>query len=188
MGKAVRIAATAIVLIIGLLFVLRCCLAADKSVLSDPVVTDALRSAAADGDAAVTSVERIDREMSENGWFCAYALWYCEEASEVQVSVRWNDSAYTYTDMEKGHEYAFHLLNETTGETCPATAVEKTDRFMYHYRHLVIPGAVIGAEDQISVVMELRDGHEDSQVVKYALQPLKAKKLPSAVLRALETP
>ncbi len=103
----------------------------------------------------------------------------------MQVTVRWNDSAATYTDMEKGHEYTFHLLNETTGETYPATAVGKTDRFMYHYRHLVVPGVVIGAEDQISVVMELRDGYEDTQVVKYALQPLIEKRLPSSVRKAL---
>ncbi len=176
MEKIIKRFATAVVFIICGLFIIRCCMVADKSVFSDLTATPALIAAYSDGEVAVKTV-KVEREIADDGYFSAYAFYYTPEAGEVQVTVRWNDSVYSYTDMPEGTEYTFHLLNETTGETYPATAIMSKKRSLYNYRKLTASGVNLGEEDTLVVVMELRDGFESTQVVRYGEQPFKDYKL-----------
>ena len=175
MKKTVKILATAIVLIVCAMFVLRCCMAADKSKFSSLDATDELKAAYSDG-ASETYTVKMSREMSEDGYFSAYAFYFNRECSEVQLAVRWNDSAYGYTGMEAGHEFAFYIYNETTGEKYPAEAVGEYSFSMYNYRKLVAHGVSLEDNEQLVAVMELRDGYESRQVIKYAEQPLREYK------------
>ena len=172
MKKTVKILAYAILFIICAMFIFRCCMAADKSKFSKLEATDALRDAYADGVSEMFSV-KIEREMSEDGYFSAYGFYYNSEVGEVQLAVRWNDSVYDYTDMEKGHEFSFYLLNETTGEKYPMTAVGSSKFSFYNYRKLTADGVSVENDEQLTVIMELRDGYESRQIIKYDEQPFK---------------
>lgn len=184
MVKAIKRVATAILFIICGMFVLRCCMVADKSVFDDLTATPTLVSAYADGNMTVKTV-KVEAEIADDGYFSAYSFYFVPENGEVQITVRWNDSVYNYTDMTEGHEYSFHLLNETTGETFPLTALESKKRSIYNYRKLDAVGVNLGDSDKLTVVMELRDGFESTQVIRYAEQPLEVHKLSGGEKKAL---
>ena len=155
----------------------RCCMVSDKSRYSDPAPTDALISAYSDGESEIYTV-KVAAELADDGYFCAYGFYYNPESGQVQVAVRWNDSVYEYTDMEEGYEYTFYLLNETTEEKYPCTATESDKASMYNYRRLTADGVRLESDEKLTIVMELRDGNESSQVIKHAEQPFKTYKLP----------
>ena len=176
MGKIISRVATAIILAICALFVARCIIMADKSTFSKPIATDELREAYADGDLQLLTAETY-RENSVEGYFSAYGFYYEPTSGEVQFAVRWNDSAYEYTGMSPLVDFTFHLGNNTTGETFPAVSVDTDKKFMYNYRKMIADGVVVGENDEIEVVMELRDGYESTQVIKYAEQPFEEYKI-----------
>ena len=185
MENIVKKTATAIVLILCLMFIVRCCMAADKSVFSALTPTDSLCCAWHNGDADVKTV-KVEREIADDGYFAAYAFYYCPASGEVQFAVRWNESVYEYTDMEPGHEFSFHLLNETTGETYPAVCLDEDSRAMYSYRKLAAYGVSCADDEQLTAVMELRDGYESTQVLKFAEQPYQEYKIPRKIRKQLE--
>lgn len=176
MVKFIKRLATAILFIICGMFILRCCMVADKSVFDELYATDSLIAAYADGELDVKTV-KVEKEIADDGYFSAYAFCFVPETGEVQVTVRWNDSVYEYTSMEEGYEYTFHLLNETTGETFPLTPLDAKKRSMYNYRKLSASGVNLGEADTLTVVMELRDGFESTQVIRYGEQALEEYKL-----------
>lgn len=178
MEKFVKYTASAILFILCGMFIFRCCMVADKSTFDSLDLTDGLASALADGETTVWTVDRVEREISESGYFCAYAFYWIPESSEVQCTVRWNDSAYEYTGMDAGYEYTFHLLNETTGETFPCTAISSEKNSIYNFRKLVSSGVNLTDTERLTVVMELRDGYTDTQIIKFAEQPMKEYKVP----------
>lgn len=184
MGKVIRYAATAFVFIVCGLFILRCCMAADKSKFSALTATDALRSAWADGESEVLTC-RVEAELAEDGYFSAYGFFWNPESGEMQFAVRWNNSVYRYTDMPEGHEYVFEVRNETTGETWPARAIAADSMSVYNYRKMTAEGVTIGEGDLVSVVMLLRDGFESRQVLKHAEQPLGPAKIKKAFLEEI---
>ena len=184
MEKVVKTIGVIIVLSLCGMFVIRCILVADKSAFSSPSATDALKSAYADGESLTYTVE-ISPEMAEDGYFSAYGFYYNVESGEVQFAVRWNNSVYDYTDMEKGYEYTFLLRNETTGEEYAAVSFDSTEKFMYNYRHLKAEGVSIGENDEVTAIMELRDGFESRQVIKYGEQPMEEYKIKSGFKKEL---
>lgn len=185
MEKFVKNFATFILLAVCAMFVIRCFMVADKSVFSKPMPTDLLKSAYSDGESVTYTVD-IQKEISDDGYFSAYAFYYTPESGEVQLAVRWNDSVYEYTDIAAGHEFSFYLLNETTGAKYPMTAVESKDKNIYNFRRLTAEGVSLGENEQMVVVMELRDGYVSTHPLKYAEQMMDEYRLPSSVRKEME--
>jgi len=183
-GKVVRIVATVFVFVVIGLFVIRCWMVADKSRFSDPIPTDALRSAWADGESGMLTV-KISAELAKDGYFSAYGFYFNPESGEAQFAVRWNRSVYSYTDMPEGHEFTFYLLNETTGAVYPASAVESASMSIYQYRRMIAEGVSVGEDEQLTAVMELRDEFDSRQVLKYAEQPFNEYRLKGKLLKQL---
>ena len=182
--KIIKRAAYAIIFILCLMFIVRCFMVADKSTFDDLYVTDSLRAAYADGEIEIVTV-KVEEEIAEDGYFAAYAFYFCPEVGEVQCTVRWNDSVYEYTDMEKGHEYVFYFLNEETGEKFPARAIDSAKKSIYNYRKLTADGVNLGESARLTLKMEIRDGYESQQVIRYGEQPLKDCKIPKKILKQL---
>lgn len=178
MEKFVKTFATVILFVVCAIFIIRCFMVSDKSTFSGLAVTDGM-TAAYTANGAEDFVKTVDvvREIADDGYFSAYGFYYIPSAEQVQVGVRWNDSVYGYTDMPEGTEFEFELLNETTGVSYPAKTVDTKEKTIYNYRKLIIDGAAIGENDQITVVMKLRDGFTSTQVVRYAEQVLENYKL-----------
>ena len=180
-GKIVKWSALVIMYSIICLFIIRCCMAADRSKFSGLKATDALKAAWADGESEILT-SKIEKENSDRGYFTAYGFYYNPESGEVQFAVRWNRSAYTYTAMEEDHEFEFYLLlnGEEPSEAeplptavWPARAVDSDSMSMYRYRKMLVEGVEAGDGDKLTVVMKLRDGDEDQLVLKYAELPFK---------------
>ncbi len=184
MEKIVKKCAVIIIFILCFMFILRCCMVADKSTFDELYITDRLRDAYSDGELVIKTVN-VEEEIADDGYFCAYALFYSPETGDVQITVRWNDSVYDYTDMATGHEYSFYILNETTGERFPATAIDSIKKTLYNYRKLSAENVNVSEGDRLTVVMELRDGFESTQVVRYGEQPFKEYKIPKKLLAEL---
>ncbi len=184
MEKIIKRCAYIIIFVLCLMFVIRCIMVADKSTFDELYVTDALCEAYSDGVLEIKTV-KAEEEIAADGYFSAYAFYYSPEAREIQVTVRWNDSVYEYTDMEKGYEYEFCILNEATGERFPAVAVDSVKKTLYNYRKLTVPNVNVGETDRLTVVMYLRDGYESTQVIRYGEQPFKDYKLPAKFLEKL---
>ena len=173
MKKFVKILATVIVFGFIGLFIFRCCMSADKSVFSEPVMTDAI--SALDGEYTLYTHTQTT-ELSTDGYFKAYKMYYCPEAREVQLAVRWNDSAYSYTDMPEGYEFTFRVKNDTTGEEYPCEVIESDKKAIYNYRRIVAEGVSLASDEQLSVIMEVNDTYESTQIVKCAEQAFREKK------------
>lgn len=185
MEKIIKRIATAIVLLIGGMFVLRCCMVADKTVLKNLAPTDQLMILYSENGSLDVKTVKVEQEIAEDGYFSAYAFYYIPEAEELQLTVRWNDSVYKYTDIESGSEFSFYILNETTGERYPMRMLESKKRSIYNYRKLAADSVSFGEEDTITVVMELRDGFESTHYVRHGEQPLKDYKLTGSDKRRL---
>ena len=158
-GKIAKILALIFIFSVCGLFVLRCCMVADKSRFSSPAPTEALRAAFADGESGIKTV-KVSAELADDGYFAAYAVFWSPESGEAQFAVRWNRSVYGYTDIPAGTEFVFRLENETTGESWPTSTLESDSNGLYQYRRLCAEGVTVGEEEQLTAVMELRDGFE----------------------------
>ncbi len=184
MEKIVKKITVFIVFAICALFVLRCFMVSDKSTFKNLYVTDSLKTAFSDGNSQIKTV-KVEREISEDGYFSAYAFFYNPETGEVQCAVRWNDSVYGYTQIEEGHEFSFCFLNEETGERFPAKAIDSAEKSIYNYRKIVADNVNLGDTARLTVVMELRDGFESTQIIRYGEQPLLDYKIPSKLQKEL---
>ncbi len=178
MKKFVKIFAYVIIFTLCAAFIIRCIMVADKSVFSKLTVTDEMIAVYTEEDSVgfVKTVE-IAAEMSEEGYFCAYSFYYIPSASQAQITVRWNDSVYDYTAMTPGTEFEFELFNETTGETYPCRVTDAKEKTIYNFRKLMADGVEFGPDDEIVIIMKLRDGYTGKQVVCYAEQPMDYYKL-----------
>ena len=183
-GRIARILALVFIFGVCGMFVLRCCMVADKSRFKDPAPTETLRAAFADGESVIKTV-KVSAEIAEDGYFAAYAVYYVPETGEVQFAVRWNRSVYRYTDMPEGYEFSFRLENETTGAVWSAETLESDSNGLYQYRRVSAQGVSVGEDEQLTAVMELRDGHESRQVLKHAEQPWMEYKVGEKQLKQL---
>lgn len=154
MEKASKIAktvVTAIVFILCGMFILRCCVASDQSVLNDLTPNDVLRTAYGENPDLEILTHETPREISEDGYMAAYALLLIPEANQVQVTVRYNDSLFSYNDLPEDTLLSYSLTVSGTGAEIAPTSVEDSEKWMYNYRRLVFDGVVITDETNLTV-------------------------------------
>ena len=183
MNKAIKIVATVVVILLCGMFIFGCCMASDRSVYSVPYATDALKDAYSDGESVIYKHLQTT-EISPDGYFSAYSLYYNPESGEAQVAVRWNDSIHRYTDTEPGTEFGFILVNNTTGEEYPCTIIESSEKSIYNYRHYACT-ADFSSEDQISAALMITDDYRSEMIVKYPGQAFTEYKLPKKLVNDL---
>ncbi len=184
MKKIITTTLTAILFIIIAMFIFRCCMASDRSVYSKPAVTDALRQAYSDGTSVILFHTQTS-EISDDGLFAAYNMFFSPESGELQLTVRWNNSTYRSTGKPEGYDFDFVAVNETTGEEYPCVVIEGTKRLMYNYRRVTAEGVSLDSSDQLTIKMVINDRYIDKQVLKYDGQPLKEYKLPRSLAKEL---
>ena len=77
----------------------------------------------------------LPSDMSEDGYFTAYALTYCKSEKELQITVRYNESlSENYLVGSDPENYYFELRDAEGNTISKAKAVETKDR--YFYRHI----------------------------------------------------
>ncbi len=161
MEKASKIAktvVTAVVFILCGMFILRCCVAADQSVLNDLTPNDVLRAAYAQNPDLEIFTHDTPREISEDGYMAAYALLLIPEAGQVQITVRYNDSIFSYNNLPADTLFSYTLTVSGTGEEIAPTSMEEGEKWMYNYRRLVFDGVEI--TDDTSLTVNIYAGDE----------------------------
>ena len=151
--KILKTIVYAVVLLLCLLIVLRCCLNSDRSTLDDLVKTDALASvvSAEPGDKmAVRVLEDDASELSSDGYFCAYGK---------------SGLSFLHNIL------TFYLSLGASGEKIPMTVVLSESRLMYEYRRLSLDGIELADDSVVYCWMELSGGVYSNTAVKYAEQP-----------------
>ena len=172
--KVLKTIVYAVVLLLCLLIVLRCCLNSDRSTLDDLVRTDALSAVlAADTEKkmAVRVLHENASELSSDGYFCAYGLMYIPEANELQCTVRYNRSVYEYNSIPEDTPFSFYLSVGASGEKLPLTVGASESKLMYEYRRLVLDGIELSDDTVLYCWMELTPGTYSNTAIKYAEQP-----------------
>ncbi len=179
-------------------FIGRAIVSTDKSAYDEFTVTDTSRAAYTDGELEVGQLGLKDK-ISASGYFCAYSLYEIDETGEVQVTVRYNRSALTYTNTESEDSIGFRLHisqseAEGTGKYYDPVSVETTKRWwgLYTYRKLIFENVDLtgltdedGDEIDMYVVMTSNGKDVDFQYIRYHTQPLDEYRLKSSDIEAL---
>lgn len=169
----IKIIATVFVFAVCILFIARSCSYKNTSVLDDIVSNDALVQCG--GADAEYLTHKPSESLAPQGYFFAYAMVYVPDAHQLQITVRYNVSAYDYTLVEKGHEYAFALKcgdGEIAGE---AAASYESGRYVY--RRLVFNGVDITGETSLLMKNGVTGEEYADVTVHYAGQEFAPYKL-----------
>lgn len=174
MKLAGRIAKGLVVFVIfflNALFILRCCFAADQRTLAALIPTPALRAAyaAADGEPEILT-HKVVREISENGYMSAYSFAWAPQAREVQITVRYNDSVYSYNDLPEETEFRFVLTDSASGAQFTPDVAASEEKLMYNYRRLVFSGVEVSETSDLTLIMYCGDEEITRDVIHYADQ------------------
>ena len=168
-GRIAKGIVVAFVAIFNIMFIFRCCVAADQSHLNDLIPTDALRAAYADGDAGIITHD-MAAEIAENGYMSCYAFAWSPEAKEVQITVRYNNSVYEYNGLPEGDEFLFTLKESVTETVYTPTRIETDEMWMYNSRRLVFSD--VEADEASNLVLFMHHGETQisSDTIHYADQ------------------
>ena len=170
-----RIAVIFVFSVIGALIV-RAAISTDKTVFDDFKITDESKVAYADGEKLTVDTLDLKHLISMNGYFSAYSMYYVEETGELQITVRYNNSALEYTKTEKHEDLEFMLvkrekpvdltgksvsdIEEETqfdlydGEYYRPESVETESRWgLYKYRKLIFKNIELTQTDEIALVL-----------------------------------
>ncbi len=113
-GKIIKYIFLALLIIVIGALIVRIMISSDKSTFTDFEVTDTSRDAYEENGKLTVSTLALKDKISGAGYFCAYSMYYVEETKELQVTVRYNDSAVRYTGVENDEGFEFLLLNKKT--------------------------------------------------------------------------
>lgn len=176
-----RIAAV-LVFAIGILFIARCCSFNNTSTLNKIIPTDSLMECG--GPECEYLTHKIVNPLAPQGYFYAYSMVYAPAAHELQITVRYNVSAYDYTEVEDGHEYAFALKcgdSEIAAET-----LASHESGIYVYRRLAFHGVDINGET--TLLMKNGDTGENYAdiIVHHAEQEFSTYKLSGKERRSFD--
>lgn len=182
--KTIQTFATAVVLFLCAMIVLRCCYSSDRSYMTEIVADDALRQAYAAGELTVLTTHENAGEISSDGYFSAYGFVYFPECRQVQLTVRYNKSIYEYHGLPEDAVFSYTLGYEESGERFSPTSVTTEKKGIYTYSRLVFDGVEL-AELDLYCYMQISDSYESKHPVRYILQPLGNRSLTGGEKRLL---
>ena len=174
-----------VVLALCAIIVLRCCMSADRSTLTELYVTPELTEAYADGELEVWKLEENAKEIAQDGYFSAYGFRYIPECNQLQATVRYNVSVFGYTGLPQDTALRFLLCCEDDTATLRAPDYEEElSRSLYVYRKLVWNNVEIG-DLNWQIYLDLEDGSYSVSPLRYAEQKYRNYRLTGAEKRAL---
>ena len=172
-GKIAKYTVLVILFTLIGLFILRCCFAADHSVLSKLLPTAELREIyAREGKDMELLTHPVVREISKDGYMACYAFVWSPGSREVQVTIRYNDSVYRYNSLPEGTEFTFTLTDTDTELSVPGIKAAEEKRLMYHYIRLIFSGVTITDTNDLVLRMFAGDEEISSDTIHYHDQNL----------------
>ncbi len=136
-GKILKYAVIAFVLVIIALMIFRIMMQSDTRTLSEIIPTDGLASAyISEGDSAFLYQKPRD-EIASDGYYTAYAFIYSPESEEVQLTARYNDSLYErYLNVPSDTEFLWELRNSDGDVISSGKPLAAEKKYFYNYVRL----------------------------------------------------
>lgn len=187
MKKAIKIFFLSILIIIFVLIFGRILISSDKTVFNDFYVSRATADAYdADKTLNVNSLSRKSGR-SERGYFMAYSFYTVPDTGEVQAALRYNVSAYGYTDTDENESFSFRLYDKTNDKYYDSVAFEKKSRYgIYRYARFIFEGVNMDESAELYLVMENSKEECDKQCMHYENQPYEDYKLKGRDIKEIE--
>ena len=135
-GKIVKYSAVVVALLFIIFLGARMAMTANRRILADIHPTaNACAAYEADGKEAFLT-HKLPSEISEDGYYTAYALSYSPATKEMQITVRYNQSLYEKYLPESDPDNYYYELRDSEGETVAEGKIisEKELYFYEHYR------------------------------------------------------
>ena len=172
-GKIVKYILSFTVFFLCGLFIFRCCIAADQSVLKSLTVTDKLREAYADDPTIDILTHEMPFELSEDGYLSGYSLAMIPAIAETQITLRYNDSIFSYNELPEDAVFTYRLTDSVTGEEVVGEVLASQDKWMYNYRRVVFDGLSWTEENNLTVslysdgekITEFMIHHKDMNII-----------------------
>lgn len=190
-GKIIKKIIAALFVIFFAALLIRIFMLTDSRTLSDIYPTDsAVSSYAANGDSAFLTHDTAD-EISDDGYFGAYAMCYDEKSDEMQITARYNDSLHEKYLMGSDPEKFVWELRDGDGNTISRGRVLDTaEKYQYNYVRLAFGGVEIGEDTQIYMFLiceecEYPDDDTEGFAVHRPNQDFKTYKLSGDEKKAL---
>ena len=184
--KIISTTATIIVLLLCALIILRCCVSADRSVMTDIVPGEALSQAYAASALTAITTEDVAAEISDDGYYSVYGFVYFPEINQVQITVRYNRSLYGYTNVPEGTEFSYTLGDKDGNNRVAPTSVDIYEKGIYRYRRLVFDNVTVSEDAGLYCFMQINEEYESINTVHHPLQPLTERKLTKDEIRLLK--
>ncbi len=183
-GKIAKHIITFIVFLLCGLFIFRCCIASDQSVLKSLTVTDTLREAYAADPSIEILTHDLPYEISEDGYLSGYSLVMIPSIKQTQITLRYNDSIFSYNDLPEDAVFTYCLTDSVTGEEITGEVLASQDKWMYNYRRVVFDGLSWTEENNLTVTLyadgekitELLLHHVDMNIVNEQYKLSRAEK------------
>lgn len=191
-GKIIKRIITALFVVFFAALLIRIFMLTDSRTLSDIYPTNnAVASYAAKGEGAFLTHNTAD-EISDDGYFGAYAMCYDEKSGEMQITARYNDSLHEkYLMGSDPEKYAWELRDENGNVISQARVLDTVEKYQYNYVRLAFDGVKIGKDTQIYMFLicdECEYPEEDTEgfAVHRPNQDFKTYKLSREEKEALE--
>ncbi|MBE6714309.1 MAG: hypothetical protein E7575_03350 [Ruminococcaceae bacterium] len=143
-GKILKYIFISILVIFIAIVMIRVFMNAERSTLSDIFPTESAKKAYASQGEKAFKTHKLVKDITQDGYFTAYALSYCESAKELQITVRYNDSLpEKYLKGTSRDEYYFKLCDEDGNLIATGNILKEKHRYFYNYLRLSFDGVEI---------------------------------------------
>lgn len=149
-GKIIKKIVAALFVIFFAALIVRIFLLSDSRTLSDIYPTSSAADAyATAGDDAFLTHKTAD-EISEDGYFGAYALCYSKISGELQITARYNDSLHNrYLMGSDPQKYKWELRDGDGSVLSHGTVLDTVEKYRYNYVRLAFYDVSIGKDTTV---------------------------------------
>ena len=152
--KILKIAFVSAMVVFVTFLAIRMFMTSDRSALNSIYPTEGAVSAYAALGKDAFKTHSLLSDMSEDGYYTAYGLTYCESEKELQITVRYNESlSENYLIGSDPENYYFELRDSKGNTIARSEAVEEKER--YFYRHLRLAFSDVDLDDYEEVYLFL---------------------------------
>lgn len=128
----------------------RIMMTSDRSTLKEICLTESnIAAYKADGKDAFLASD-IPNDMSADGYYTAYAMTFCPEGEEIQITVRYNDSLFEkYLPGATAGNIYFVLKDKDGNEVSKAKTLAEKERYFYNHLRLSFEDVVLSEDSEL---------------------------------------
>ncbi len=154
LGKILKTCFVTMMVIFMSFIAIRIFMTSDRSALDTVYPTESATAAYESIGKDAFKTHSLPSDMSEDGYFTAYALTYCESEKELQITVRYNESlSENYLIGSDPENYYFELRDKDGDTIAKSRSVDTKDR--YFYRHIRLAFSDVDLDDHEEIYLFL---------------------------------